>query len=236
MENNTDRKKVILVVDDQENITKFLCRAIQQRFKTVETVGLYDGYDALNWLGDNTPDIVITDLRLPRYGGLEIIMNTISRAPRTPIFVMSAAALLEEIQQMMGGLDCIRFYAKPFLVEKMLADLEDLLIGDPDSVIQGISQISLLQVIKLEDKTCRLDFEQDGVSGRMYFLLGELMRAEVGDLQGPEAFFHMMAFRKPKINVYDNTKTRTTNVHETIENLLIEHCRRLDQPEDTPAA
>ena len=225
----TDNKKSVLVVDDQQNITTFLCRAIQKRFPNVEATGLYDGYDALNWLSENNPDVVITDLRLPRYGGLEIIMNTISRAPKTPIFVMSAASLIEEIKHMMVGVDSIRFYAKPFLMEKILVDLEDVLIGDPDSVIQGISPISLLQVIKLEDKTCRLDFKQDGVTGRMYFVFGELLRAEVGELQGRDAFFYMMSFTNPKINVYYETKTRTTNVTETIENLLIELCQRLDQ-------
>ena len=224
-----DKKKCILVVDDQQNITTFLCRAIEQRFPHVETTGLYDGYDALTWLGDHTPDIVITDLRLPRSGGLEIIMNTISRSPKTPIFVMSAASLIEEIKHMMVGVDSIRFYSKPFPMEKMLTDLEDVLIGDPDSVIQGISPINLLQVIKLEDKTCRLDFEQDTVTGRMYFVFGELLRAEVGELQGRDAFFYMMSFKNPKIHVYYETKTRTTNVTETIENLLIELCQRLDQ-------
>ena len=48
-----------------------------------------DGREALHWLGRCSPDLIITDLRMP-HGGMDLIENFKTLAPRTPIVLMTA--------------------------------------------------------------------------------------------------------------------------------------------------
>lgn len=59
-----------------------------------------DGAEALEWLRDNTPDLAILDVRMPRLGGLEVCarMKRVSRLKDVPVLILTAlkdAATLE---------------------------------------------------------------------------------------------------------------------------------------------
>lgn len=219
----------VLVVDDQPSITGFIVQGVKKRFPRVKATGLYDGYEALTWISENIPDLVVTDLRLPHYGGLEIIMNTISKAPQTPVFVMSAAVLLDEVKGLVGGMESLRFFPKPFQLEEMLDEMESFLAGKPDSVIQGIGAISLIQIIKLEEKSCRLDFSYGSEKARLHFRNGELRSATAGEKRGREAFFYVLGQPDPKISVYYDSNPGTTNIDEPMESLLLNFCEQQDK-------
>src|SRR5437879_9628846 len=77
-------KRNILVVDDERQITRVLKTALSSRGYSIRTAT--DGDEALHIMQDWSPDIVITDLRMPNMDGLELC-KTIRAKSQIPIIV-----------------------------------------------------------------------------------------------------------------------------------------------------
>jgi CheY-like chemotaxis protein len=81
---------VILVVDDHEDTAHFLCRLLSHKGYTTHCVG--DGEDALAFLRDQTPRLIVLDVQMPGLTGLEVldVMRADERLRKIPVLVYSA--------------------------------------------------------------------------------------------------------------------------------------------------
>jgi PAS domain S-box-containing protein len=81
---------VALVVDDDRDTVKFLSETLRK--KGFAVIGAYDGAEAIASLEQRTPDIIVTDLRMPKIDGYELIqtVKTTSEWAGIPIVVMTA--------------------------------------------------------------------------------------------------------------------------------------------------
>jgi two-component system KDP operon response regulator KdpE len=107
----------ILVVDDEPQITRVLKTTLSSQGYGVRTSS--DGDEALLILKEWTPDLVITDLRMPNLGGLELCRQIRARS-RIPIIVLSVKG--EErikVEALDAGAD--DYVTKPFGVHELLA-------------------------------------------------------------------------------------------------------------------
>ena len=107
----------ILVVDDEPQITRVLKTTLSSQGYGVRTAS--DGDEALLILKEWTPDLVITDLRMPNLGGLELCRQIRARS-RIPIIVLSVKG--EErikVEALDAGAD--DYVTKPFGVHELLA-------------------------------------------------------------------------------------------------------------------
>ncbi|HWR37336.1 MAG TPA: response regulator [Clostridia bacterium] len=82
--------RVALVVDDSMLIRHAVCRFLEERGFAVESAT--NGVEALELLEKLRPDIIITDLSMPRMSGSELITALKSRPEThaTPIVVLAA--------------------------------------------------------------------------------------------------------------------------------------------------
>ena len=81
---------VALVVDDSMLIRYSICRFLSDRGFTVETAA--NGHEALDVVARIQPDLVITDLQMPKMGGCELI-SALKCQPKTasvPIIIVAA--------------------------------------------------------------------------------------------------------------------------------------------------
>jgi len=62
----------ILVVDDEQAVTKLIVRAIQMQHSDYEIVEAHDGFHAGTLIATLRPDVVILDLRMPGMDGYEV--------------------------------------------------------------------------------------------------------------------------------------------------------------------
>lgn len=86
-------KKTILVVDDSVHIRMLLEAMLQHKYKVYTAE---DGLSALMWLAaGNTPDIIITDIQMPRLDGWELISNLNSNLlfNDIPVMVLTGISL-----------------------------------------------------------------------------------------------------------------------------------------------
>ncbi len=66
-------EKRILVIEDEENMRKSIVRLLKMEVPTTRVMWAEDGIDATAKLGSFTPDLIITDLMMPRMKGVEFI-------------------------------------------------------------------------------------------------------------------------------------------------------------------
>src|SRR6202043_1598167 len=111
-----DLKTRLLVVDDEQSIRR-LCMTIGTAlgFSCTEAES---AEAALPRLEADTPDLVLTDLKLPTQTGVALLKQTKAMLPRTEVAIMTGHGSIESAVDAMklGAYDYIE---KPFRVEKM---------------------------------------------------------------------------------------------------------------------
>ncbi|EJF33081.1 two-component system response regulator RssB [Enterobacter sp. Ap-916] len=89
--------KQILIVEDEP-----VFRSLLDSYLTslgAGTLLAWDGMDALEKLGQFTPDLLICDLAMPRMNGLELVEHIRNEGNQTPILVISATENMSDIAQ-----------------------------------------------------------------------------------------------------------------------------------------
>lgn len=83
----------ILVVDDDNLSREFLCEAARALGYRAESASSAE--QALRRLEDETPDLVLTDLRMPGMDGLELVRTIQEKCPGLPTVVVTAHGTVE---------------------------------------------------------------------------------------------------------------------------------------------
>lgn len=113
----------ILVVDDEKLIVKGLRFSLEQDGYQVECA--YDGEEALKMVEDNSYDLILLDLMLPRMSGLEVCQQ-IREFSQVPIIMLTAKS--EDMDKIMGleyGAD--DYVTKPFNILEVKARIKAIL-------------------------------------------------------------------------------------------------------------
>ncbi len=115
-------KSKILLVDDNADMRDYVKRLLSQYWE-VETVS--DGIEALEAIAQRLPDLVLSDVMMPRLDGFGLLreLRTNSRTKEIPIILLSARAGEESrIEGLEAGAD--DYLIKPFSARELLARVE----------------------------------------------------------------------------------------------------------------
>ncbi len=114
----------ILVVDDEPGVREALERAL--RLDGHDVVLAANGAEALEALGEQTPDALVLDVLMPRIDGLEVCRRLRRNGDRTPVLMLTAR---DAISDRVAGLDAGAddYLVKPFALEELLARVRALL-------------------------------------------------------------------------------------------------------------
>ena len=114
---NTNGKRNVLVVDDEPQIARVLKTALSSQGYGVRTAS--DGEEALLEMRNWSPDLLITDLRMPRMDGLELCRR-VRKDSRIPIIVLSVKGEEKiKVEALDAGAD--DYITKPFSMNELLA-------------------------------------------------------------------------------------------------------------------
>jgi two-component system KDP operon response regulator KdpE len=114
---DTTNQRDILVVDDEPQITRVLKTTLSSQGFAVRTAS--DGQQALRMIGERPPDLLITDLRMPTMGGLELC-RSVRKTSSMPIIVLSVKGEEEiKVEALDSGAD--DYVTKPFSVNELMA-------------------------------------------------------------------------------------------------------------------
>jgi two-component system response regulator HydG len=88
-----DTKGRILVVDDEVNARTALVELLRDEGYAVDSAG--DGYKALGKLAEFSPDLVLTDLKMPGMDGIDLLGRIREHDADVPVVVMTAFGAVE---------------------------------------------------------------------------------------------------------------------------------------------
>ncbi len=118
-------KKTLLVVEDNDEFRHFLVEQLSPQFNVVEAS---DGVEGEEMVQKSTPDIIISDLMMPRVSGVELcsrLKNDI-RFSHIPVILLTAKLSDEaKIESYKAGADS--YISKPFNFEVLQTRIEMLL-------------------------------------------------------------------------------------------------------------
>ena len=115
--------KKVLVVDDEKSIVKGLKFSLEQDDMEVDTA--FDGEEAVNKARANSYDIILLDIMLPKFSGLEVC-QMIREFSEVPIIMLTAKG--EDMDKIMGleyGAD--DYITKPFNILEVKARIKAIL-------------------------------------------------------------------------------------------------------------
>lgn len=121
---DTVSKHSILVVDDEEVIRDFLSEVLEDYDITLAC----DGDEAIDILKQRQFDLVITDLRMPRVPGEEVVKTAREISPDTKVIVISGYSSLYTASQSVSSGACA-FLSKPFSIKELIQAVTSALEG-----------------------------------------------------------------------------------------------------------
>lgn len=109
-------KKTVLVVDDEKNMRLVLSAMLKKEGYQVATAA--DGLEALDCIKKQDISVVVTDLKMPRLGGIGLLNRVMAKYPSLPVIIITAHGTISNAVSAVkkGAFDYI---TKPF-------DQEDL--------------------------------------------------------------------------------------------------------------
>ncbi|HZV60974.1 MAG TPA: response regulator [Methylophilaceae bacterium] len=138
MINNSQQQKsriTILLVDDDPDILKLM--AMRLRAAGYDVISVSNGEAALAHIALNSPNLVITDLRMPGMDGLTLFNAIRATRPLLPVIIVTAhgseAEALNALQR--GVFD---FLSKPFDNKYLLQQIESALRKFPQPAFEQV--------------------------------------------------------------------------------------------------
>ncbi|MBU1139971.1 MAG: response regulator [Proteobacteria bacterium] len=80
----------ILIVDDERDFAKMLSERFE--LKGFSTAVVYDGFNALSWLDENSCEIILLDLGLPGMNGIDVLPRIREAHPFVQVVILTAAS------------------------------------------------------------------------------------------------------------------------------------------------
>jgi DNA-binding NtrC family response regulator len=110
----------VLIIDDEAGILDSL-RILLKNEGFVPHVAL-GGKAGLDQIESLSPDIVLSDVRMPTVGGLQVLTAARQRDPNTPVILMTAQATLQSAMQAVNE-GAFYYIQKPFRNDELVAIL-----------------------------------------------------------------------------------------------------------------
>lgn len=141
----------VLIIDDDQGFTALVRHLLEERGHRVDVLG--DGFDALDLLARETPDVILVDHVLPRLDGDELcrVARARERLAGVRLVLVSAAALEAELDLEPGLVDLV--VAKdtfPRMVPHLVAAVEEDDLGEraAPGVVVGAEQVHPRRVVR----------------------------------------------------------------------------------------
>ena len=227
---------------------------LEKRGYSVETA--VDGEDALARALARTPDLLITDVMMPKLDGWSLVRQLRAHAELAMVPVIFLTALSTEDDRIRGfRLGADDYVTKPFRFEELdlrvaktlrraaqtVADVRDQLVS---SGLRGdLSQVglsSLLVLIEMERKTGLLQLRApDGPSAQILVREGEVVHARLDDTDEPvdaECVYYLLTWAAGHFEFVSCLVEGVDRVNVSPTHQLMEGARLIDEGAEPSAS
>lgn len=118
--------KTILIVDDEPMVLRVMRQALEKDGFVVRTA--FDGSEAMDMIMDSPPDVLISDIDMPKSNGKDLVLNIEASMPERsfPIFITTSLTALEH-RDWSRTVPKLVFVEKPISLRKLRAEIQQLL-------------------------------------------------------------------------------------------------------------
>ena len=115
-----------MVVDDSLTMRKVLSRLLER--EGFEVIVAKDGIDAMQMLLETTPDVILTDIEMPRMDGFALARNVRddARTASTPLIMISSRTA-DKHQNLAKEIGVDAFFGKPVQDDELVNKVNELL-------------------------------------------------------------------------------------------------------------
>jgi len=121
--------KQIFIIDDDPIVIRIMRMGLENAGFEVKSAG--DGSEFLQRLPQETPDMLVTDIEMPRMGGKELCLAIESQYPdrQFPIVVLTSHTALDH-RVWTQGIPNLRFMEKPVSIRQLIAHANECLAAN----------------------------------------------------------------------------------------------------------
>jgi len=106
----------VLLVDDEKDFVTTLSERLEMR--DVEPAVVYSGEDALNLIEEETPEVMVLDLRMPGIDGIEVLKKVKSEHPNIAVIILTGHGS-EKDKLLCMDLGAFAYLEKPVDIEEL---------------------------------------------------------------------------------------------------------------------
>ena len=214
--------KSVLIVDDEKPFLLSMSDGLKAYAEEFQVLTASNGKEAINILSSNRIDLMVTDLKMPKMNGFELLAWMSKNHLDIPVIVMTAFGT-PEIEDKLRNMGTFRYLEKPLDINILVTSISTALNDDSaNGYSRGISLASFLHLIEMEKMTCTIKVKSDRETGYLYFDNGEIMDSAVGKLKGKGAVLDILNWNNAEIDINFTCEVKENNIDSNIRELLAE--------------
>jgi len=231
----------ILLLDDDETMLELYQQLLQELPSHPEVQTSTSGARAISLLDAEPFTLLITDLRMPKMDGLQVLSIVRRKFPHLRIVVLTAL-VDEEFRSRAYAQGVELFWQKPANGEEMqfFKDcIESLLDREyrQESGFRGMQSKSLVDLLQLEclsGGSSSLRITQGSLEGRIWMQNGDIIDAATGDLKGEKAFCEILSWRGGHFEILPPEANHPRLIAESPQALLLNTAQTIDEEKGDP--
>jgi ActR/RegA family two-component response regulator len=222
--------KTVLIVDEDAGALRALARLVSVRYRGVTVLTASTGEAAVAELRSKTVHVVLVELRLSDWDGLDLVTWMVTNVPQVLVIPMTVSPSPDTALRL-TALGINEFLSKPIDSDVLSHVLNGALTSEIKGQIENVGLPSLLQLVELEKKTCKMIVRGGGEVGILQVVRGKLVHAETGNLEGDDAALEIASWAHPTIEFENQPPPRDRSVSHPLGFILMESARLQDERE-----
>ena len=238
-------KQKLLLVDADPRSVRVLEVSLKKVGYSVTTAT--DGLDALAKIESLTPDLILSDTRLPKLDGYSLVRKLKERLEWSQIpvvFLTSQKSIEDNIRGLELGVE--DYLTKPIFVRELIARVNLLLARRTQENIaanrttmtgrtrfsgstQDMAVVDLLQTFEVSRKSGVVHLRSGTQEAHIYFRDGKVVDAELGRLRGEEAIYRALIWNEASFEVEFKSIANEDVIGGSTQAILMEGMRRVDE-------
>jgi CheY-like chemotaxis protein len=226
----------LLLLDDDEQMLELYQELLQQLPSQPEVTVSNSGARAIALLETEPFGLLITDLRMPKMDGLQVLAIVRRKYPQLRIIVLTGV-VDEEYRSRAYALGVDLFWQKPASPEEfaMFKDCIESLLGregGTEGGFRGMQSKSLVDLIQLEclsQSSSVLRISQGASTGKIWIKEGEIIDAVAGDFTGEEAFREILSWKTGNFEILPAEPDHVRTITNSSQGLLLDSAQAMDE-------
>jgi len=214
--------KSVLIVDDEKPFLLSIFDGLSAYTEDFHVLTALNGKEAVKILKSSKIDLVVTDLKMPKMNGFELLAYMSKNHSDIPAIVMTAFGT-RETENKLNNMGAFQYLEKPLDINILVNNIYNALNIDPvNGNSRGVSLASFLKLIEMESTTCTIKVASDRGIGYLYFDNGEIMGAEAGKLNSKAAALDIINCNNAEIDISFTCEINEKNIESSLDQLLAE--------------